>query len=116
MLIACALLTGSSFSSVQHSCQTNVPLLLARAGGSITHIYPQPYGPRLVLADDQMTVALFSPLTDELTPLPGFEGSLELVSLRVLVGQPVQCTAVGPALGLAPSSVFCRVHHASLSH
>jgi hypothetical protein len=27
-----------------------------------------------------MTVGLFSPLTDELTPLPGFEGSLEQVS------------------------------------
>jgi hypothetical protein len=32
-----------------------------------------------VLADDQMTVGLFSPLTDEVTQLPGFEGNLELV-------------------------------------
>lgn len=31
------------------------------------------------MADDQLTVALFSPLTDELTPLPSFEGNLELV-------------------------------------
>lgn len=48
-------------------------------GGRITHLYPQPFGPKLVLADDQMAVGLFSPLTDELTPLPQFEGSLEQV-------------------------------------
>jgi hypothetical protein len=49
------------------------------AGGRVTQLYPQPYGPKLVLADDQMTVGLFSPLTDEVTQLPGFEGNLELV-------------------------------------
>jgi hypothetical protein len=59
---------------------SHVPLFSLFSGGSITHLYPQPYGPRCVLADDQLTVALFSPLTDELTPLPGFDGSLELVS------------------------------------
>lgn len=45
----------------------------------MTHLYPQPYGPKLVLADHQITVGLFSPLTDEVTQLPGFEGTLELV-------------------------------------
>lgn len=54
------------------------------AGGTITHLFPQPAGPRLVLADDRMLVALYSPVNDELTALPGFEGSLQQVSGRQL--------------------------------
>lgn len=49
------------------------------AGGTITHLFPQPAGPRLVLADDRLLVALYSPVNDELITLPGFEGSLQQV-------------------------------------
>lgn len=54
-------------------------------GGRITHLYPQPYGPKLVLADEQFTVGLFSPLTDEISALPGYEGILNVV------GNGAQC-------------------------
>eukprot|EP00879_Flechtneria_rotunda_P026426 GHRR01028175.1.p1 GENE.GHRR01028175.1~~GHRR01028175.1.p1 ORF type:complete len:731 (+),score=226.61 GHRR01028175.1:88-2280(+) len=49
------------------------------AGGSITHLFPQPVGPRLVLADSRMQTALYSPINDELTLLPQFEGCLQQV-------------------------------------
>lgn len=39
-----------------------------------------------MLADDQFTVGLFSPLTDELCALPGFQGSLNVVGTGVLCG------------------------------
>lgn len=87
------------------------------AGGKITHLYPQPYGPKLVLANDQMTVGLFSPLTDELTHLPGFEGSVNQVSEPGLHGSvPAGCAlslvctpAPGPCAGL------CNLQRGALS-
>jgi hypothetical protein len=53
---------------------------IASAGGGITALYPQPAGPRLVLADSRMQVGLYSPLNDEFQLLPGFEGTLQQVS------------------------------------
>lgn len=59
-------------------------LCIHPAGGVITHLFPQPAGPRLVLADDRMLVALYSPINDELIPLPEFEGTLHQVHLSML--------------------------------
>jgi hypothetical protein len=53
-------------------------VLWSTAGG-ITALYPQPAGPRLVMADSRMQVGLYSPLNDEVQLLPGFEGTLQQV-------------------------------------
>ncbi|KAF8062105.1 WDR19 [Scenedesmus sp. PABB004] len=49
------------------------------AGGTILSLHPQPAGPRCVLADASGLVAMYSPLSDELLPLPGFQGALAQV-------------------------------------
>lgn len=61
-------------------------VILARSGGGITHLFPQPAGPRLVLADEQMQVGLYSPLNDEFTLLPEYEGTLSQVRANSLSG------------------------------
>jgi hypothetical protein len=64
---------SKAYTHCEHCC------LLVCAGGGITALYPQPAGPRLVLADSRMQVGLYSPLNDEFQLLPGFEGTLQQV-------------------------------------
>lgn len=58
-----------------------LPGMHACAGGGITALFPQPAGPRLVLADSRLQVGLYSPLNDEFQLLPGFEGTLQQVGV-----------------------------------
>jgi hypothetical protein len=60
-------------------------------GAAVTAVYPQPCGIRLVAASGRGVAAVYNPLTDELAPLPAFQGDVQQVGVmaRCLPGQPV---------------------------
>lgn len=101
---------------------THTSTTAALIGGSILQMHPQPSGARLILEDEQHRVFMFSPVNDQLTPLPGFEGALDSLLwdttdpnvfiacdgnyMFEYVYAPV--TATGPKLEL-----LCKVGHAA---